>query len=159
VDETPPLDLPRNLPVFFSVEQSPSMYIDTYHGSVRDLGKLKNSEIIPQWVQDWIIQRVPPPKDPAKLSFLLQKHAKSSLPEMPADTNRLTANRMLRIKKVLQYLAEKLSIELDPACYGSQLPKPPNGLFIELYCNGKVVSIDVVITTATDFGYHQVRAE
>jgi hypothetical protein len=55
-DETPLIRLPDLLPICFSVEQSPSMYIDTYHGTIKNLGKLKNSDPIPLWVQDWIIQ-------------------------------------------------------------------------------------------------------
>jgi WD repeat-containing protein 48 len=56
LDETPHIVLPPNLPICFSIEQSPSMYIDTFHGTVRGLGTLKNSDLIPPWVQDWIIQ-------------------------------------------------------------------------------------------------------
>ena len=59
------------------------------------------------------------------------------LPEMPVDTNRLTANRMLRVRKVLQYLAEKSNLTLDSACIGSN--DCIKGMFIDLYCGGKMV--------------------
>jgi hypothetical protein len=58
---------------------------------------------------------------------------------MPGDTSRLTANRMIRIKKVLQYLAEHLNVSLDPACYESNIPKQSNSVYIELFCNGRLL--------------------
>lgn len=58
-------------------------------------------------------------------------------------SNRLTANRMLRIRKVIQYLGDKINIQVDPACIGSASSsiKPDaskKSFYVDLYCQGKV---------------------
>ncbi|KAJ3255043.1 hypothetical protein HK103_006663 [Boothiomyces macroporosus] len=56
LDETPPLMLNQNIPIIFSLEQSPSMYVDTFKGKLHDLSVHPNiGEVIPAWVKDWIV--------------------------------------------------------------------------------------------------------
>ncbi|KAJ3037764.1 hypothetical protein HDV00_001349 [Rhizophlyctis rosea] len=120
-DEAPPLSIPPNIPVIFSVEESPEAYgfCDLYRGTVASMGedgeleKIKAS--IPVWVYGWIVEGNPPPRDTSKMSFLLQAHPGSDLPELPGGNNRLSANRMLRIRKLLAYVAEKLDIPIPGA--------------------------------------------
>ena len=65
---------------------------------------------------------------------------------------------MLRIRKVIQYLAEKINILVHPSCIGSSSKSEDKGKFIELYCNGKVFYPFIqVVKSKTDIGNHQVR--
>jgi hypothetical protein len=69
-------------------------------------------------------------------------------PPTPCRTSRLTANRMLRIRKVIQYLCDKIDCTPHPACIGSTSSSAPvandgkstesKKVYIELYCQGKV---------------------
>jgi hypothetical protein len=63
-------------------------------------------------------QNKTPPKDPVKVSFVLQPY-QDLLPSIagPDGNSRLNANRMLRVKKILAYVAERiepLSEQPDP---------------------------------------------
>ena len=62
---------------------------------------------------------------------------------------------MLRVRKVIQYLCDKLSFVPHPACIGSnysgssenikdgpKLASEPKKVYIELYCQGKVPFIE-----------------
>ncbi|KAI8899437.1 WD40-repeat-containing domain protein [Globomyces pollinis-pini] len=141
-DETPRLKISPCIPVIFSQEQSPSMFISTYRGHVEDLGRDKGvKDVLPIWVKDWIVDNIQPIRDPAKLSFVLNRHPKSTLTEIPQDSNRLTANRMLRIRKVQGYIADKLGLRLDPQCDGSRAT-PSGGplVYLDIFCNGKLLN-------------------
>ena len=77
--------------------------------------------------------------------------------------NRLTANRMLRIRKVIQYLADKISISLAPECIAStvreeRIPGSLASHFVDLYCNGKVILFLLIVVDASsnDTSYGQV---
>ncbi|KAJ3358995.1 hypothetical protein HDU91_005051 [Kappamyces sp. JEL0680] len=145
-EECPPVPLDPGISIVFS-EESNSMFVDTFRSKIGELGQLRPPihEMLP-WVHDWIVAGNPPAKDLAKLSFVLIKHPKSSLSEIPQDINRLTANRMLRIRKVIQYLAEKINIHIDPKCVGSTASSNPadKAYYIELYCNGKALVMNTV---------------
>lgn len=87
-------------------------------------------------------------KDPAKLSFVLLKHPNSSLPDIPTESNRLTANRMLRVKKVLQFLSEKLGVLLDPNCCGEKkVDSDGKRWHVKLYCNGKLINYRMTLAS------------
>ena len=53
---------------------------------------------------------------------------------------------MLRIKKIIQFIGEKLSIELDPECYGGKSGNM-SGHFIDLYFNGKLLPSGTTLAT------------
>lgn len=81
------------------------------------------------------MQNTLPPKDPVKISFVLHPW-QDSLPSITASdgNNRLNANRMLRVRKILSYVAERI----DPT-YNEDDPdalRPEE--FLELYCNDQV---------------------
>lgn len=73
-------------------------------------------------------------KDPVKVSFVLQPW-QDSLPSIagPDGNSRLNANRMLRVKKILGYVAERIDPTPDT---------DPNALkpeeYLELYCYDQV---------------------
>ncbi|KAJ4857423.1 hypothetical protein T069G_08320 [Trichoderma breve] len=74
-----------------------------------------------------------PLKDPVKISFVLQPMG--NLPPIATDGNsRLNANRMLRVKKILGYVSERIEPEQE---------EDPNALkpeeYLELYCNDQLL--------------------
>ena len=114
--ETPYLEIPQHTAVFLSMEETAevSTFLDTYRGTVggmsdpQEIGHLEDR--LPSWMYDWIVEQKPPSRDPAKMSFILQPAEGSNLPELPNNTSRLSANRMLRVRKLLAYVVDKLDL-------------------------------------------------
>lgn len=117
--DAPPLELPPDVPVIVSVEESSeaSSFLDLYRGTVYSMGNLDEIErlkqVIPTWVYEFTVEGKANVKEAQKMSFQLFAYPDSGLPELPSGNNRLSANRMLRIRKLLGYVTEKL--ELDPS--------------------------------------------
>lgn len=79
-------------------------------------------------------QNTLPLKDIVKVSFVLEPW-QNSLPIVAADgNNRLNANRMLRARKILAYVAER--IEPVPEKEDPDALKPEE--YLELWCNDRV---------------------
>ena len=101
-----------------------------------------------------------PPKDIVKVSFILEPH-QNALPSISSDgyipfslpfetasqanaklsNNRLNANRMLRARKILGYVAERIEPapskeEIAKGEASGSVLKPEE--YLELYCNGQV---------------------
>jgi WD repeat-containing protein 48 len=72
-----------------------------------------------------------PAKEPVKVSFVLQPF-QDLLPSIagPDGNSRLNANRMLRVKKILAYVAER--IETPPEKPDPDALRPEE--YLELYC-------------------------
>ena len=81
------------------------------------------------------VQNKMPYKDPVKVSFTLQPY-QDLLPGIagPDGNTRLNANRMLRVKKVLAYVAERL----EPAPEEQEINALRPDDYLELYCNDQV---------------------
>ena len=135
-NETPVLKLPPGTKIFIQEETSGGS-ATLYQGTVETVGR--DADIIeqkaPMWLGDLLLQNQIPLKDAVKISFVL--HPMGDLPAIAnaADgNNRLNANRMLRVKKILAYVAERIepqSEEPDPDAL-----KPEE--YLELYCNDQV---------------------
>lgn len=139
--DTPVLKLPLGTKVIIQEETSGGS-ANLYQGTVENLGR--DADIIeqkaPMWLGDMLLQNQIPMKDPVKISFIL--HPLDNLPPIAADGNsRLNANRMLRVKKILAYVSERIEPEQeeDPSAL-----KPEE--YLELYCNDQVSTL-----TATYF--------
>ncbi|KAJ2980305.1 hypothetical protein NUW58_g6977 [Xylaria curta] len=139
-NETPVLKLPSGTKVIIQEETSGGS-ADVYRGTVMTVGV--DADIIeekaPMWLGEVLLLNATPPKEPVKVSFILHPW-QDSLPAIVAadGNNRLNANRMLRVKKILAYVAEKIespSEEPDPNAL-----KPEE--YLELYCNDQVCLID-----------------
>lgn len=131
--DTPVLKLPPGTKVIIQEETSGGS-ANLYQGTVEHLGR--DADIIeqkaPMWLGDVLLQNIIPLKDPVKISFILQPM--DNLPPIAADGNsRLNANRMLRVKKILAYISERIEPEQeeDPDAL-----KPEE--YLELYCNDQV---------------------
>ncbi|KAM0256513.1 hypothetical protein ACHAQJ_004924 [Trichoderma viride] len=132
--DTPVLKLPLGTKVIIQEETSGGS-ANLYQGTVEHLGR--DADIIeqkaPMWLGDVLLQNQIPIKDPVKISFVL--NPMDSLPPIATDGNsRLNANRMLRVKKILGYISERIEPEQE---------EDPNALkpeeYLELYCNDQLL--------------------
>ncbi|KAH0523547.1 hypothetical protein TsFJ059_008536 [Trichoderma semiorbis] len=132
--DTPVLKLPLGTKVIIQEETSGGS-ANLYQGTVENLGR--DADIIeqkaPMWLGDVLLQNQIPLKDPVKISFVLQPMG--NLPPIATDGNsRLNANRMLRVKKILGYVSERIEPEQE---------EDPNALkpeeYLELYCNDQLL--------------------
>ncbi|KAF9975992.1 hypothetical protein BGZ73_000157 [Actinomortierella ambigua] len=146
---TPPTDfdcptttIPDHIPVILS-EQSreASSSVDLYRGSVGGMKAdfLNLVPLMPNWALEALLKNTIPAKDTVKVSFVLRPYkatggsssssgggnsngAMEELGELPGGNPRLTAPRMLRIRKVLAHIVEKL--ELSGPQEGTVIPAP-----------------------------------
>lgn len=136
--ETPVLKLPSGTKVIIQEETSGGS-AELYRGTVETVGADADTieQCAPMWLADVLLTNTIPPKDPVKVSFILHPY-QDSLPSIAAadGNNRLNANRMLRVKKILAYVAERI----DPPSEAEQ--EDPDALrpeeYLELYCNEQV---------------------
>ena len=140
-NDTPVLKLPPGTKVIIQEETSGGS-AELYRGTVESVGL--DADTIeqrgPQWLGEVLLLNTTPPKDPVKVSFVLYPW-QDKLPAITAadGNNRLNANRMLRVKKILAYIAERI----DPPPEGEEQKeseaealKPEE--YLELYCNDQV---------------------
>ncbi|KAI9650883.1 hypothetical protein NHQ30_000918 [Ciborinia camelliae] len=143
--ETPVLKIPGGTTVIIQEETSGGVK-DLYRGSVETVGE--DADIIgeraPMWLGELLLKNKIPIKDPIKVSFILQPY-QDLLPSIagPDGNARLNANRMLRVKKILAYVAERiepLSEQPDP-----KEMKPED--YLELYCYEQKLPITMSLAT------------
>ncbi|RKF55872.1 UBP9-binding protein bun107 [Erysiphe neolycopersici] len=144
-NETPVLK-PPPLTTIIIQEETSGGCVDLYRGTVATTGK--DAQIIeeraPLWLGELLLRNKIPPKDPVKVSFILQPW-KNLLPSIAApDGNiRLNANRMLRVKKILAYIAER--IESIPEIPNASTMKPEE--YLDLYCYDLKLPISMTLAT------------
>ncbi|KAI1076502.1 WD40 repeat-like protein [Whalleya microplaca] len=143
--DTPVLKLPPGTKVIIQEETSGGS-ADLYRGTVMSVGV--DADIIeekaPMWLSEVLLTNTIPPKDPVKISFVLYPW-QDSLPSLIATdgNNRLNANRMLRVKKILAYVAER--IDPEPEEPGPSALKPEE--YLELYCNDQLLPNTMSLAT------------
>ncbi|OTB01579.1 hypothetical protein M426DRAFT_25479 [Hypoxylon sp. CI-4A] len=130
--DAPVLKLPHGTKVIIQEETSGGI-ANLYRGTVMSVGI--DADIIeekaPMWLGEVLLTNTIPQKDPIKVSFVLHPW-KDSLPSIAAadGNNRLNANRMLRVKKILSYVAERIDPQADENEPGALKPEE----YLELYC-------------------------
>ncbi|CAJ0839971.1 8448_t:CDS:10 [Entrophospora sp. SA101] len=104
-NEIPQIEIPSHTTVIIS-EDSPeaSTNVDLYRGTIASMSN--DAEMIEQKAPIWLLEFLI--KDSVKVSFVLKPHEDSSLDELPNGNSRLSANRMLRVRKILAYIVDKL---------------------------------------------------
>ena len=133
--ETPVLKLPSNTKVFIQEETSGST-ANLYEGTVGSVGR--DADVIeqkgPMWLGHVLLQNEVTWKEPVKISFVL--HPTGDLPTVASadGNNRLNANRMLRVRKILSYVAERIE---QPPEEPEENPLKPEE-YLDLYCNEQV---------------------
>ncbi|GAB0138802.1 hypothetical protein EsDP_00007024 [Epichloe bromicola] len=143
-NETPVLKLPPGTKIIIQEETSGGS-ANVYQGTVENVGH--DADVIeqkaPMWLGEVLLQNLIPLKDPVKISFVL--HPTGDLPALsPADGNsRLNANRMLRVKKILSYVAERIEEVPEEPSPDELAPEE----YLELYCNDQL--LDPLMSLAT----------
>lgn len=144
-NETPVLKPPQMTTVIIQEETSGGS-ADLYRGTVGTVGEDATliEERAPMWLGDLLLRNKIPLKEPVKVSFVLQPW-QDLLPSIagPDGNSRLNANRMLRVKKILAYVAERI----EPA----PTEADPNALrpeeYLELYCYDQKLPISMSLAT------------
>jgi WD repeat-containing protein 48 len=135
-NDTPVLKLPSGTKVVIQEETSGGS-ANLYQGTVENIGK--DADLIeqkaPMWLGDVLLQNTMPFKEPVKVSFVLYP-MDDSLPAITSadGNNRLNANRMLRVRKILSYVAERVEPPLEEPEENPMRPEE----YLELYCNEQV---------------------
>ncbi|KAI0595788.1 WD domain-containing protein [Biscogniauxia sp. FL1348] len=144
--DTPMLRLPSGTKVIIQEEASGGS-ADLYRGTVTTVGADIDiiEEKAPMWLGEVLLLNSIPPKDPVKVSFVLHPW-QDSLPSLAAaadGNNRLNANRMLRVKKILAYVAERIDPAPEEADPDALKPEE----YLELYCNDQLLPNTMSLAT------------
>ncbi|KAM3589904.1 hypothetical protein VKS41_000759 [Umbelopsis sp. WA50703] len=145
VNEVPLIEIPPSTTVIISEESfEASSSMDLYRGTV---GSTVNDadvieKVAPNWLLDYLLYNKAPHKEAVKLTFILRPHESSNLPELPGGANnRLLANRVLRVRKLTQYIVDRLKSE-DEKAYHSLQPES-----LELLCGDTVLGPTMTLAT------------
>ncbi|XTI83619.1 WD40 repeat-like protein [Cenococcum geophilum] len=137
--ETPVLKPPLATTILIQEDRPDSGGVaDLFEGKVGSLGQQADliEKVAPVWLADVLLRNVITFKDIVKVSFILEPY-QNLLPSIASDgNNRLNANRMLRARKILNYVAER--IEPAPENPDPDALKPEE--YLELYCQNQLVS-------------------
>lgn len=142
-NETPVLKIPPGTKIMIQ-EETAGGNAELYRGTVETVGLEadKIEKCAPQWLGEVLLFNTIPHKEPVKVSFVLHPWPKSGLPALASadGNNRLNANKMLRVRKILAYVAERIDPTLEDT---EQDPEQnPDALrpeeYLELYCNEQV---------------------
>ncbi|KAK8094719.1 UBP9-binding protein [Apiospora hydei] len=143
--DTPVLKLPAGTRVIIQEETSGGS-ADLYRGTVETVGH--DADMIeqkaPMWLGDVLLTNTIPSKEPVKVSFILHPW-QDTLPSIATTdgNNRLNANRMLRVKKILSYVAERIDPSFHEADENALKPEE----YLELYCNEQLLPINMSLAT------------
>ena len=147
--ETPVLRIPPETIILIQEERPEAGGVaDLFEGTVGALAESCDivEKVAPMWLGDVLLRNQIPQKDIVKVSFVLEPFEKGGLPSIATDgNNRLNANRMLRAKKVLAYVAERIE---PPPEEGEVRPKAED--FLELWCHNQVSLITKTIPFTND---------
>ena len=138
LNDTPILRPPSYTTVIIQEEKPESGGVaDLYRGTVGSVGQDTDliEKVAPQWLGDLLLRNRLPLKDVPKVSFTLMPH-EDSLPSIAGSdgNNRLNANRMLRAKKILTYVAERIEPELEESDNDVQKAEE----YLDLLCHDQV---------------------
>ncbi|KAF2638028.1 WD40 repeat-like protein [Massarina eburnea CBS 473.64] len=146
-NETPVLKPPASTTILIQEDRPDAGGVaDLFEGKVGSLGQQADliEKCAPLWLADVLLRNQIPIKDIVKVSFILEPY-QNQLPSISHDgNNRLNANRMLRARKILGYVAERIEPtptkeELDRMeREGEKALKHEE--YLELYCNNQLIS-------------------
>ncbi|KFY38955.1 hypothetical protein V494_04161 [Pseudogymnoascus sp. VKM F-4513 (FW-928)] len=144
-NEAPVLKPPPMTTVIIQEETSGGS-ADLYRGTVGTVGEDASAivEKAPTWLGELLLRNRIPFKEPVKLSFILQPW-QDLLPGIagPDGNCRLNANRMLRVKKILAYVAERIEAIPDQADPNALKPEE----YLELYCYDQKLPVTMTLAT------------
>jgi WD repeat-containing protein 48 len=142
--DTPVLSPPPNTTILIQEDRPEAGGVaDLFEGTVGALGDMADlvEKTAPMWLGEVLLRNQSPAKDVVKISFVLEPW-ENQLPSIASDgNNRLNANRMLRAKKIMAYVAERIEPAPTPAQKekeeregGSLKPEE----YLELWCQNQV---------------------
>jgi WD repeat-containing protein 48 len=136
-NETPVLKPPGQTIILIQEDNVDSGGVaDLWEGTVATVGRDADivERVAPAWLADVLLKNLIPQKDIVKVSFVLEPW-QNLLPPVSSEGNtRLNANRMLRAKKILAYVAERI----EPAPKEDENVMKPEE-YLELYCHDQVL--------------------
>ncbi|KAL2132400.1 hypothetical protein VTI74DRAFT_3877 [Chaetomium olivicolor] len=147
-NDTPVLKLPAGTKVIIQEETSGGS-AEIYRGTVASVGNDADviEERAPHWLGEVLLLNALPPKDPVKISFVLYPWKDTLPPIVSSDgNNRLNANRMLRVKKILAYVADRIDPVPEGEERGQEERLRPEE-YLELYCNEQMLPIKMTLAT------------
>ncbi|KAI9815392.1 MAG: hypothetical protein M1826_002068 [Phylliscum demangeonii] len=143
--ETPVLKPPPLTTILIQEDRPESGGVaDLYRGSVASVGRDADviERIAPIWLGDLLLRNQTPFREVIKVSFILLPYQDQLPGIVTVDGNsRLHANRMLRVKKILAYAAERL--EMVPEAADAVPLKPEE--YLELYCQNQLLALDITL--------------
>ncbi|KAJ5122321.1 hypothetical protein N7448_003453 [Penicillium atrosanguineum] len=162
--ETPRLHIPPRTAVFIQEETGDTAVAsDLYRGSVGTIGQEieRLEKAIPHWLGELLLKNQIPFKEQLKIAFILKPYEDSLppvvKPELPTanggpptnmngnnNSSRLNANRMLRVKKVLAYVAERIDPS-NPDEPEADALQPEE--YLELYCQKQLCPPNMTLAT------------
>ena len=148
--ETPVLKPPLNTTILIQEDRPEAGGVaDLFEGTVGALGEVCDlvERAAPMWLGEVLLRNQVPFKDISKISFVLEPWQPDGtvadadkytpLPSIAADgNNRLNANRMLRAKKILTYVAERIEPAVEDEKEKEVALKPEE--YLELWCHNQV---------------------
>ncbi|EMC91801.1 hypothetical protein BAUCODRAFT_305390 [Baudoinia panamericana UAMH 10762] len=145
--DTPVLEPPLNTTILIQEDRPEAGGVaDLFEGTVGTLGEQCDTleKAAPMWLGEFLLKNQAPAKDVVKISFVLEPW-QNSLPSIASDmNNRLNANRMLRAKKILAYVAERIE-PAQPEDKGQDPDALKPEEYLELWCQNQVRSSFPVI--------------
>ncbi len=139
--ETPDLYPPLNTVILIQEDRPEAGGVaDLFEGTVGALASQTDTieKTAPMWLGEVLLRNQIPQKDVVKISFILEPQQGSGLPGIASDgNNRLNANRMLRAKKILGYVAERIEPAQAPGEKEEEGKLRPEE-YLELWCQGQV---------------------
>ena len=148
--ETPVLKPPPTTTVLIQEERPEAGGLaDLFEGSVGEMGEMCDliEKAGPMWLGDVLLRNQIPAKNPVKTFFVLEPASDSGLPSVAMDT-RLNANRMLRARKILGYVAERVKVPSmqQEEAEGEDVAKPKPEDYLELCCANQVRPVSLQST-------------
>jgi WD repeat-containing protein 48 len=136
--DTPVLKLPSNTVILIQEDRIDSGGVaDLYEGTVATLSASLPliEKAAPTWLADVLLKNTVPLKEIAKVSFVLEPY-QNLLPSIASDgQSRLNANKMLRARKILGYVADRIETVAMQTAEGEKVRVED---YLELWCQDKV---------------------
>ncbi|XP_023765840.1 uncharacterized protein LOC111914297 [Lactuca sativa] len=156
-------------PFDFSTVSPPSIITEgsqngPWRKKITEMDSTEDEKDLPWWVLDCVLHNRLPPREHTKCSFYLQPYEGSTA--QTVTQGKLSAPRILRIHKVVNYVVEKLvldkpmeSLAIDGAfatgdgSFRSGMIKPWQKLkpSIEILCNNQVLTPDMSLATVRTY--------
>uniref|UniRef100_A0A7S2ZPI8 WD repeat-containing protein 48 homolog n=2 Tax=Rhodosorus marinus TaxID=101924 RepID=A0A7S2ZPI8_9RHOD len=119
--------LPKHTKIIISEEGSPIPTLQKEAGAL----VAADEEFIPRWILDTVRDGRPVTKEGPKMSFLLQPEQVGGMRRL--GHSKLSAPRVLRVRKVIAYLVKELFPEDE------SFSQAPVEVDVEIVCNGRVI--------------------